>query len=87
VGLAQLRSVEIQASGATLDNFRISADEIQPIVVSRNYLDDSVEYSRDRYCDHNFFLMKVDGVLMMFEVLLSPAEAQKAPIGFKPPGR
>ena len=72
-----------QASGGNLVNSRIPASEVRPIVVASNYLDGSVTYSDDSFCDHAFFTMKVDAVLMMFEMAMG---SRPSPIGFKPPG-
>jgi hypothetical protein len=74
------------ASGTTLENFRIPASEIRPIVTGGNYLTGEQRYSNKPYCDYHFFVMKVDGVLTMFELLVSQGQGSsgKTTIGFKP---
>lgn len=83
----QILALLEQASGANLENFRLPAGEIRRVVVSGNFLTGEKHYSQDLYCDHNFFVMKVDAVLMMFEVMLTVGPGSKSPIGFKPPKR
>jgi hypothetical protein len=73
-----------QGTGVDLANFRIPPSELRPIVVAGNYLDGSVEYTDEPFCNNAYFLMKVDGVLNMFEVLLAPSSGPKPSIGFKP---
>ena len=73
-----------EGAHVNLDNFRIPPSEVRPIVVGGNYLDGSVDYSDEPYCETSYFLMKVDAVLNMFEVLLSPASGPKPAIGFRP---
>jgi len=75
-----------RAGQFNLSSFRVPASEVKPIVVSSNYLDGSVDYSKESFCDRHYFLMKVDGVLNMFQVLLTPTSAPKPSIGFKPQG-
>ena len=74
-----------KASGVSLQGFRIPQSEVRPVDVGGNYLSGDTYYSRDPYCDRSFFLMKVDGVLSMFEILLSTPSSAKAPIGFRGP--
>lgn len=74
-----------EGTGVNLGNFRIPASEMRPIVVAGNYLDGSVEYTDEPFCNNAYFLTKVDGVLNMFEVLLAPSSGTKRSIGFKPP--
>ncbi|MGD0949937.1 MAG: hypothetical protein ABSA52_21225 [Candidatus Binatia bacterium] len=73
-------------SGVKLDSFGIPASEVRPIVTSFSYVTGEADYSSERYCDYAFFIMKVDGVLTMFELLISQGPGSKAAIGFKPPG-
>lgn len=72
------------ASQVSLQGFRIPESELRPIESGGSYLSGQVDYSRESYCDRAFFLMKIEGVLIMFEVLLS-TPAGKPSIGFKPP--
>ncbi len=73
-----------QKSGANLENFRIPADEVRPVLSSLNYLTKEKKYSKEHYCDHSFFKMKVEAVLMMFDMLISSSSGSKPPIGFSP---
>ena len=75
------------SSGANLDSFRIPPGELKPIMVAGNYLDGSAEYTDENFCNHSFFVMKVDGVLMYFELLQASRAESKPVIGFKPPSR
>ena len=68
-----------------LRGFRIPQPEVRPVGVGGNYMSGEVYYSKDSFCDRSFFLMKVDGVLNMFDVLLSTPPSGKAPIGFRGP--
>ena len=73
-------------SGTNLQNFRIPDTEIRPIPAGGNYLTGEIEYTDEPYCDRDFFAMKVDGVLTMFELLIeSPGSRDKRTIGFRPP--
>ncbi len=67
-------------TGATLKHVRIPEHEVRPVVAGSNYLDGSVDYSRDSYCDHPYFTMKVDALLMMFEMAMG---SRPGPIGFR----
>ncbi|MBM4273631.1 MAG: hypothetical protein FJ134_04095 [Deltaproteobacteria bacterium] len=73
-----------QTSGGDLKNFRIPANEVRPIVTSWNYLTGEKKFSSENFCDHAYFKMKVDSVLMMFDILLTPSSDNKPPIGFNP---
>ena len=76
-----------EASGTDLRNFRIPASEIRPVITGSNYVTRETYYSDKPYCDYNFFVMKVDGVLTMFELFVSSSSGAKTPIGFRPPGK
>jgi len=73
-----------RGSGASLANFRIPAAQIKP-VVTRVRRGGGATYSGEPYCERAFFLMKVDGVLNMFKILMSSGGSTKPAIGFKPP--
>jgi hypothetical protein len=78
----------LETSSATnLGSFRIPPGELKPIMISSNYLDGTADYTTDNFCNHAFFLMKVDGALMLFELLLTPPAQNKPVIGFKPPSQ
>jgi hypothetical protein len=68
-------------SSETLTDFKISASEIRPRIVSSNYITGEKSYSPESYCDRNFLLMKIDGVLGYFTLLLQPVEI-KDQMGF-----
>lgn len=68
-------------SGENLNEFKISASEIKPRVTSFNMLSGNRTYSAESYCDREFLLMKIDGVLGYFTLLLQPDEI-KNQIGF-----
>jgi len=74
-----------KVSGVALDNFRIPAPEVHPIATGGNYLTGETYYSAESFCDKNFFVMKVDGVLTMFELLMNQDAGERPAIGFKPP--
>ena len=69
-------------SGESLDEFKIPASEIQPRVMSFNMMSGNKTYSSTSYCDKEFLLMKVDGVLGYFTLLLQPTEI-KNQMGFR----
>lgn len=69
-------------SGSSLEALRIPSSEVRRVVVASNYLDGSVEYSNAPYCDAAFFKMRVDAVLIMFEMVMG---STPGPTGFKPP--
>ena len=68
-------------SGENLGEFKIPASEIQPRVTSFSMMSDRKTYSSESYCDKDFLLMKVDGVLGYFTLLLQPTEI-KNQMGF-----
>ena len=70
-----------QNSGEELDEFKISASEIQPKVMSFNRISGQKTYSSKSYCDREFLLMKIDGILGYFTLLLQPDEI-KNQMGF-----
>jgi len=70
-----------RATGGDLRRLRIAATELQPVVVAESYIGDPTEYSRESYCDYALFRMRVDALLMMFEM---ETGSRPSPIGFKP---
>ena len=74
-------------AGVDLKNFRIPASEVRPVVVGGNYVTGETYYSSRPFCDHAFFLMKLDAVLTMFELLIQARSSDKPAIGFTPPTR
>ena len=71
-------------SGADLGSFRVPGSQIRPRLVSANYLTGEETFSGDKYVQHSFLMMKIDGVLNMFEHVLSQPKPE---IGFKPPSK
>jgi hypothetical protein len=69
-----------RATGAKLQRFRIPENEVRPVSVAGNYLDGSEEYSRESYCDHPFFTMKIDSIRIMFEMIVG---SRPSPISFR----
>jgi hypothetical protein len=70
-----------KSSGEDLNEFKIPASEIQPRVTSFNMISGQKTYSFDSYCEREFLLMKIDGVLGYFTLLLQPTEI-KNQMGF-----
>jgi hypothetical protein len=68
-------------SKENLNEFKIPASEIQPRVISFNMLSGRRTYSSENYCDRNFLLMKINGTLNFFTILLQPTEI-KNQMGF-----
>ena len=75
-----------KASGARLANFRIPGTEVKPVITSVRR-GGGATYSDEPYCERAFFEMKVDGVLTMFEFLVTSGPGTKGPIGFNPEKR
>ena len=74
-----------QGTGYDLNKFRIPSSEVRPTIVSQNYLTGGeLQYSEDNWCERNFLMMNVDGVLNLFELTSS---SEKRQIGFKPPSK
>ncbi len=69
-----------KASEVNLKNFRIPASEVRRAVAAYSPSTGKV-YSDASYCDRDYFLVKVDGVLMMFDLLQEGGESK---IGFAP---
>ena len=63
-----------------LDEFRIPEREVKPILVQSNYLTEESEYSRERYVEKAYFLMKLDALLGYFTLTI---DDKKPRIGFK----
>ncbi len=57
-----------------LNEFKIAEAEIKPRLLSSNYNTGRATYSSELYCDRDFLLMKIDGVLGYFTLLLQPNE-------------
>jgi len=77
------------ASHIDLEHFRIPSEEIHPAVTQRvvhRAARSAREVTRAPYCEGSFFLMKIDGVMGMFELLTNPTPPGKVQIGFNPPG-
>ncbi len=68
-------------SGDNLVEFKFPESEIKPIVVSFNMISGSKSYSAESFCDREYLLMKLDGVLGYFTLSLQPNEI-KEQIGF-----
>ena len=68
-----------------LEQYRIPASAINPVVASSNYMNGQVTYSNESYCKIPFFKMKVDGLLNRFQIMLNQPEPEvaKSQIGFK----
>lgn len=74
---------ELEAiSDESLDVFTVPESEVQRRVSGGNYLTGEVDYTSERYCDRDFILMKIDGILGYFTLLLQPAEI-KNQMGFR----
>lgn len=71
--------------GELFTNFRIPSSQVRPIITGGNYVTGEKHYSTQSYCEHNFFLVKVDGAITMFELLSQYRTTGKTPIGFKSP--
>lgn len=74
----------VRISGENLDEFIIPATEIRPRATSWSP-SGGTKYSSERYCDKEFILMKIDGVLMYFTLILQetkPIEPEEM-LGFK----
>jgi hypothetical protein len=69
-------------SNENLADFLLTDDKINPKIVSFNMRTGDKKYSSDEYCSRNFLLMKIDGVLSYFTLLLQPTEI-KQELGFK----
>lgn len=75
-----------QHSGASLGAFRIPSEQVCREVAGSVMYTGETFYTDERYCDRNYFTMKIDGVIRMFSLLLDSGERGKSPIGFSPPG-
>ena len=69
-------------SGSDLGSFRVPASEIRPIIVGGNAITGHVDYSEEPYVERAYLLMKIDGVIGLFEILGSQ---ERTRIGFYPP--
>jgi len=71
-----------QISADNLDDFLVPPSEIKPRVTSFSYVTGQKDYSTESYCQREYLLMKIDGVLGYFTLLLQPAEV-KDQMGFR----
>lgn len=67
-----------RAANADLRRYRVPDSELRKVVTSSGPR--GTTYSRDRFCDRPFLMMKIDGVLTSFQLAMS----EERPIGFKP---
>ena|SRR3989338_7062254 len=67
-------------TGDDLKEFEIPGHEVK--VRLSGSLGDKDFYTDDKYCDREFLLMKIDGILGYFTLLLQPSEG-KNKIGFE----
>jgi hypothetical protein len=72
------------ASQASLENFRIPATEIKPMIAGMSRRGGAT-YTTEPYCERALFEMRVDGVLTMFELLMNSTGNPKGSIGFSTP--
>lgn len=68
-------------SGENLQEFRIADSEVRPRVMSIGY-DGDKHHSSESYCQREFLLMKIDGILRYFTFLLQPIDDKKPELGF-----
>ncbi len=67
-----------------LSEFKIPPSEVKHREISCVITEDMEEnYSKDKYCERNFFLSKLDALLSYFSIKYLSKEESK--IGFKPP--
>lgn len=71
-------------SAIDLDSFRVASSHVQRAVTSSNYRTGQKTYSESKHCERSFLMMKIDGVLNLFNMLTQ--KEVKRPIGFNPPG-
>jgi len=69
-------------SGEDLQEFRVPNQEINPRVTSISY-GGGKTYSSESYCQREFLLMKIDGVLGYFTYLLQPSDDKGPELGFR----
>ena len=74
--------------GVSLQAFRIPGEAIHAAKTLQHHSDwDGAPYTSvvEAYCDRQTFLMKLDGVLRLFQMLDTMRATGKSPIGFRPP--
>jgi len=71
---------ELENLGIDIKEFRIPSDQFKQIRVGGNYVTGEVRYSRDYYVQRDFFMAKLDAVLVYFE--LSHGDRQPKIVGF-----
>jgi len=83
--LAQLE----EHGGVSLQAFQIPDEAIHAAKTLQHHSDfDGAPYTSvvEAYCERETFLMKLDGVLRLFQMLDTMRTSGKSPIGFRPPG-
>jgi len=76
---ALLRNIE-QETRYDLKQFDIPPEQVGPVMRSSNYVTGQKTYSTDKYCSRAYFMMKLDALLLLFQIRSSDTE-----IGFKTP--
>jgi hypothetical protein len=69
-----------KSSGADLSRFRIPDNAVSRVIESKNTLTGMNNWSRDKKCDRNLLMVRIDTVLGFFQLRGSRSE-----IGFVPP--
>lgn len=69
-------------TSSNLSEFRLPEGEVRSRITSGNYLTGEKKYSKNRYCDKNFLLAKLDALLGYFQFRY--LSEKKEEIGFKP---
>lgn len=59
------------------DDFRVGNQLLAPQMVSNNYLTHEVKYSKERYCETNIFLTKIDATLNYLQLIAPKEDKQK----------
>jgi len=68
-------------TNSELSEFKIGDNEIKHRLISSNHRTKETNYSKERYCDRNFLLAKLDALLSYFQIKYLSQE--KRTIGFK----
>lgn len=66
----------------SLEEFKITSNEIQPYSYGGNYVTGENYYTEDSFCEKQFFLSKIDALLSYFSLTYLGKEQPK--IGFQP---
>jgi hypothetical protein len=74
----------LESALLNLQGFRIPQSAVRAVEVGRSHLSGEIHHEGDSYCDRSFFLMKVDAVLAMFEILLIGPDGSRLSIHFTP---